>query len=81
MGLDESRMTRLVMRELGRRPIDISRLSVRFSHGVVYFYGTVSKARGHENLNLRDEMEIVHNSLRSKQGIKEVHLEELVLRQ
>jgi hypothetical protein len=80
MGVEEAKLTRMIMREIGRHPLNISRLSVRASHGVVYLFGQVSKLRGHESMDLKEEMNTVYRCLRSKQEVKEVHMEELVLR-
>jgi osmotically-inducible protein OsmY len=38
---------RMVLREISKRHLDISRLDVQVYHGVVYLRGTVSGVRGH----------------------------------
>lgn len=78
--VEDAKMTRLVQRELGRRPIDITRMTIRYTHGTVYLYGIVRRLRGHENLDLKEEMNIIYRLLRSRNGIREVHMEELVIR-
>lgn len=80
MGIEEAKMTRMVMREIGRRPLNISKVSIRVSHGAVYMYGTVSRLRGHESIDLHEELMILQRVLRAKPEIKECHFEEVILR-
>jgi hypothetical protein len=80
MGLEEAQMHRVIMRELSRRPINISRLSIVVTHGVVYCYGQISRVAAHRNADLKAEMEIFRQSLRRKPGIRDVHYEDLLMR-
>lgn len=71
MPAEDVAMTRLVQREIGRRPIDARLLDVRAVHGVVYIRGPVRRLRGHD-VNLEHEMEVIRRVLRSKPGIRDV---------
>lgn len=71
MAGEDALMTRMVQREIGRRSIDISKLSVRATHGVVYLRGQVKTIRGHD-LDLKKELEVIYRILRSKPGIRDV---------
>ncbi len=75
MPSEDSQMTRMIQREIARRNIDISRLDIKAMHGVVYLRGTIKKIRGHENLELRKELEIIHRNLRTKSGVRDVVLD------
>jgi hypothetical protein len=76
---EDASLTRLIQREIGRRQIDATKLSVTASHGVVYLRGQVRLMRGHD-MDLRQEMEIIKRILRSKQGVREVHMDEVIFR-
>jgi hypothetical protein len=78
--IEEAQLTRLVQRTIGRRKIDASRMQIKAAHGVVYLRGYVSRLRGHD-FDLREEMEIIRKLLRGTAGIREVHMEDLVIRQ
>lgn len=78
-GVEEAKMARLVHRIISRRKIDTSRMDIKTSHGVVYLRGRVTKIRG-ENFDLKEEMEVIRKMLRLQQGIREVHMEDLLLR-
>lgn len=71
MPAEDAAMTRLVQREIGRRPIDSRLLDVRAVHGIVYIRGQVRRLRGHD-VNLEHEMEIIRRVLKSKPGIRDV---------
>lgn len=71
MPAEDSSMTRLVQREVGRRYIDATRLDVKAIHGVIYLRGSIAKLRGHD-VDLRKELEVIHRVLRGKSGIRDV---------
>lgn len=80
MANDEAKMTRLIQREIGRRQFDSSRLDIKFSHGIVFLRGQIKRLRGHENLDLKEELTIIYRILRQKDGIREVHYEDVLIR-
>ncbi len=62
---------RMVLREISKRHVDVSRLDVQVYHGVVYLRGTVSALRGH-NIDIKAEMELIRRILRQRPGIRDV---------
>lgn len=62
---------RMVLREISKRHIDVSRLDVQVYHGVVYLRGTVSALRGHD-IDIKAEMELIRRILRQRPGIRDV---------
>ncbi len=74
MPVGDSETTRMAQREIGRRSIDASRLDVRAMRGVVYLRGTIECLRGHE-MDLNQELEVIHRILRTKPGIRDVVME------
>lgn len=77
MAGDEAKMTRMVRREISRRLIDSSRLDVRYTHGSVYLAGYIRKLRGHENVDLEEELTVLARILRTKDGIRDVHYDDV----
>jgi hypothetical protein len=74
--IEDAEMTRSVRREISRRYIDSSNLDVRVLHGVVYLRGWVDKLRStHHEIDLREEMDLIHRILMQKVGIREVIVE------
>jgi hypothetical protein len=66
-------MTRDVVREIVKHPLDISELQVHVQHGVVYMSGRVGRIGGfHENVDLHDEWNVVLRILKQKSGIRDV---------
>lgn len=73
MSVADSAMTRDVLRDISKRPLDISRLNVHVMHGVVYLQGRVEKVRGSgQEVNLGDEMRIVVKLLKQKPDVRDV---------
>lgn len=76
MSIVDSAMTRDVLRDISKRPVDISNLNVHVSHGVVYLRGRIEKIRGYyEDLDLEQELHIILKLLRQKSGIRDVTCE------
>ena len=77
MPIEDAEMTRMVRREISRRYIDSSSLDVRVMHGVVYLRGWVDNLRGahHQQVDLKEEMELIHRILTQKPGIRDVVVE------
>jgi hypothetical protein len=66
-------MTREVLRDISKRPVDISLLSVHVTHGVVHLQGRVEKLRGSEdNMDLHEEVSLIVRLLKQKVGIRDV---------
>lgn len=69
----DSAMTREVLRDIAKRPVDVSGLDVHVTHGVVYLRGRMEKLRGYyEDTNLEEELHIIVRTLRQKSGISDV---------
>lgn len=71
---EDLEVSRLVRKELARRPIDTQLVNVQIYHGVVYLRGTVRAMRGHA-MDLRQEMELISRILKQKPGIRDVVLD------
>ena len=73
MSVVDAAMTREVLRDISKRPLDISLLNVHVTHGVVYLAGHVDKLRGyHEDIDLQAEMTMIVKVLKQKSGIRDV---------
>jgi hypothetical protein len=74
--VEDAEMTRAVRREISRRYIDSSNLDVRVMHGVVYLRGWIENLRGaHQNVDLKEEIELIHRILLQRSGIRDVIIE------
>ena len=73
MSVVDSAMTREVLRDISKRPVDISQLSVHVTRGVVYLQGRVERLRDHyQQVDLTEEMHIICRLLKQKPGIRDV---------
>lgn len=73
MSVVDSAMTRDVLRDISKRPLDISDLHVSVMHGVVYLRGRLDRLRGYYgDIDLREELHRVTRMLRQKPGIRDV---------
>jgi hypothetical protein len=69
----DATMTRDVLREIGRRPVDASGLDVHVTHGVAYLRGRIDKCRGYyDSIDLHEELMTIIKVLRQKPGIRDV---------
>lgn len=69
----DSAMTREVLRDISKRPLDISQMSVHVTHGVVHLQGKVERLRGYyEDVDLHEEMNIIVRLLKQRPGIRDV---------
>ncbi len=70
----DSAMTREVLRDISKRPVDISQLNVHVTRGVVHLQGRVDKLRGatYHEMDLHEEMNIIVRLLKQKPGIRDV---------
>ncbi|MDO8682741.1 MAG: BON domain-containing protein [Armatimonadota bacterium] len=76
MPVEDAEMTRSVRREISRRYIDSTNIDVRVMHGVVYLRGWVDRLRGqYQNIDLKEEMEVIHRILLQRPGIRDVVIE------
>ncbi len=71
MSVEDANQTRMVQREVSKRCIDISRMDIHVSHGVVYLRGVCSKLRGHD-IDLTHELQIICHALRARPEIRDV---------
>jgi hypothetical protein len=66
-------MTREVYRDISKRPLDISQLSVHVTHGVVHLGGRVERLRGyHVEIDVHEEMNMIVRLLKQKVGVRDV---------
>jgi len=73
MSVVDSAMTREVMRDISKRPLDISQLSVHVTRGVVHLGGRVEWLRGHyQDIDLTEEIHLICRLLKQKPGIRDV---------
>ena len=73
MSVVDSAMTREVLRDICKRPVDISNLQVHVQHGVIYLQGRLDSVRGeYENLDLQQELRHIVRYLKLKPGIRDV---------
>ena len=73
MTIVDSAMTREVMRDISKRPVDISNLDVHVTHGVVYLRGYIDRVRNyHEEVDLESELNIILKLLHQKSGVRDV---------
>lgn len=73
MPMADTAMTREVLRDIGKHPVDISDLHVLVQHGVIYLTGRLGKLRGYyEDRDLQEELLMIVRILRQKPGIRDV---------
>lgn len=72
MPVEDAEMTRSIRRDISRRYVDSTSVDVRVMHGVVYLRGYLENLRGHEEVNLREEADIIIRILRQRPGIRDV---------
>ena len=73
MSLVDAAMTRDVLRDIGKHPVEISELQVHVQHGVVYLSGRLGKVRGYQySMDMHEELNMIVRILRQKQGIRDV---------
>ena len=79
MSLEDTALTREIMREIGRHPVDATNLHVHVSHGVVYLTGKLDKMRGyHQDEDLEESIHIIAKAIKHKAGIRDVSCEVLL---
>ena len=73
MSVVDAAMTRDVLRDISKRPVDISNLDIHVQHGVIYIRGRMEKVRGYwDDIDLQDELNIILKLLRQKMGVRDV---------
>jgi len=73
MSIVDAAMTRDVLRDLSKRPVDISNLDVHVQHGVIYLRGRMEKVRGYwDDIDLEYELNIIVKLLHQKMGVRDV---------
>jgi hypothetical protein len=73
VSIEDSTMTRDVLRDIGKHPVDISELQIHVQHGVVYISGRIGKVRGYyADIDLHEEFQLIVKVLRQKMGIRDV---------
>jgi hypothetical protein len=73
MSVVDAAMTREVLRDISKRPLDIGQLNVHVTQGVVYLGGRVDKLRDyHLDIDLIEEINMIVRLLKQKAGIRDV---------
>jgi len=72
MALEDAHSTRMVEREISRRPIDGTLLSVHVSNGVCYIRGQLRHQRARPEVDLQHEVATLQKTIRSRDGIRAV---------
>ncbi|MCL5104661.1 MAG: hypothetical protein M1133_11200 [Armatimonadetes bacterium] len=73
MTVVDSALTREVLRDISKRPVDISGLEVHAMHGVVHLRGRMEKLRGYYgDIDIHEELNIILKLLRQKPGVREI---------
>ncbi|MCE5198387.1 MAG: hypothetical protein ABFD54_16590 [Armatimonadota bacterium] len=73
MSVVDASMTREVIRDISKRPLDLSGLDVHVSRGVVYLHGRLDKIRGYyDDTNLHQELMSIVKLLKQRPGIRDV---------
>ena len=76
MSLEDTALTREIMREIGRHPVDATYMQVHVSHGVVYLTGRLNKMRGyHQDTDLEESLHLIAKAIKQKPGIRDVSCE------
>ncbi len=70
--IDNKELTRRVRAEVARRNIDASMLNVSVLGTTAHFTGFVGKLRSHEEVDLKEEMEVITHLVQMHCGIREV---------
>ena len=65
-------VTRRARCEITRRYVDASRLDVSVMHGVIYLRGSLSPLRGHGEVDLKHEAEVISQLLHRLPAIRQV---------
>ena len=64
--------TRKARCEITRRYVDSSMLDVSVMHGVIYLRGSLRPLRGHGEVDLKHEAEVISQVLHRMSGIRQV---------
>jgi hypothetical protein len=73
MSLADSSLTRSIMRDISKHPVDVSKLDVHVSSGVVYLRGQLEPIRGyHTDVNLDDMLTTIVKCVRQRPDVRDV---------
>jgi hypothetical protein len=72
MALEDKHTTRVVEREISRRQVDATLLSIRVSNGVCYVRGQLRHQRAHPEVDLDREVATIQKILRNRDGVRAV---------
>ncbi|GEM_PF-1656844 len=76
MSLVDSALTRSIMRDISKHPVDISKLDVHVSSGVVYLRGTLEAVRGyHVDVDLDEMLGTLVKCIRQRPDVRDVVVE------
>jgi hypothetical protein len=67
----DAELSRIIRRELSKRPMDITRIDIQCTNGRVSIGGIVTNLRDQPTINLRDEMSIVDKMLARNQLVRQ----------
>ena len=74
MTLDDTRLRRRLQKELSRRNIDATRITVELTHGVAEIKGEIRPLRGMK-FSLEEELELIETLLRRVPGVRDVKMQ------
>jgi hypothetical protein len=72
MAIQDTHATRIVEREISRRQIDSTLLSVHVVNGICYVRGQMQHLRAHPEVDLDKEVLTLQKILRNREGIRMV---------
>jgi osmotically-inducible protein OsmY len=71
MTLQDTRLRRLIQKELVKRSVDTALINVFVTNGVVTLQGELHNQRGY-TVELKQEMDIILNIVRGMRGVRDI---------
>jgi len=71
MTLQDTRLRRLIQKEIVKRSVDTALINVFVTHGVVTLQGELRNQRGYA-VDLKQEMEIILEIIRGMAGVRDI---------
>jgi hypothetical protein len=73
MTLEDTRLRRRLQKEISKRNIDSTRITVELTHGVAEIKGEIRPLRGMK-FSLEEELELIETLLRRVPGIRDIKM-------
>lgn len=74
MTLADTRLRRRIQKEISKRYVDATRMTVNVTHGVIDLRGEIRPLRG-MRIDLQEELEIIEVLIRRLRGVRDVRME------